>query len=140
MEHMSMLEKERFENVLKSLRVKRGKDWTQEETARHLGISRRTYVGWENGESFPSKKALKRLAALFQLDETEAEALFHSTHQAAPVRHNLPFARNPRLWVMSPPCSRSKRFRQKKDSSSCYDAVEFCNQEAGCRVWEQISV
>jgi len=48
-----MFEENRFEGVLKSLRVRRGKVWTQARTAKLLEVSLRTYVGWENGESLP---------------------------------------------------------------------------------------
>ena len=90
-----MLEEHRFEHVLKSFRVRRGKEWTQEEMARQLGVTRRTYVRWENGEGLPLANDLKRIAALFQLNDTDTDALFRAASQAAPVRQNLPFARNP---------------------------------------------
>lgn len=67
-----MLEQHCFEDVLKSLRVRRGKVWTQKKMAQLLEVSLRTYVGWENGESLPSNKDLQLIANTFRLSETEA--------------------------------------------------------------------
>lgn len=90
-----MLEESKFENVLQSLRVRKGKVWTQVKTAYELGVSVRTYKGWENGERVPDHRDLKNIAALFSLD-TEAEAeLYRAASQAPPKIHNLPFPQNP---------------------------------------------
>jgi transcriptional regulator with XRE-family HTH domain len=48
-----MLEVNRFENVLASLRVKKG--WTQEDAAAHIGMSRSTYSALETGKLPPSE-------------------------------------------------------------------------------------
>src|SRR5215472_7792004 len=90
-----MLEENRFENVLKSFRVRRGKEWTQEKTAQLLSVSRRTYIRWENGEILPSPRDLQTIATTFQLNETDADTLFRAASSVAPVIQNLPFARNP---------------------------------------------
>ena len=70
-----MLEQHRFEDVLKSLRVRRGKVWTQKKTAQLLEVSLRTYVGWENGESLPSGRDQQLIANTFRLSQIEAETL-----------------------------------------------------------------
>lgn len=62
-----MFEENRFENVLKSLRVRPGKGWTQAKTAESLGVSLRTYTAWEIGESLPTRQDLHHLAALQKL-------------------------------------------------------------------------
>jgi len=95
MDYMEMFEENRFENVLKSLRVRRGKMWTQAKTAESLGVSLRTYTAWEIGESLPTRQDLRHLAGLLALNESETEILFRAANQAAPVTQNLPFARNP---------------------------------------------
>src|SRR5215472_15551028 len=71
-----MFEEERFEDVLKSLRVRRGKIWTQARTAQSLGVSVRTYVRWENGENLPQSRDLKNIAATFELSDAETDVLF----------------------------------------------------------------
>src|SRR5215469_13863766 len=90
-----MFEEERFEYVLKSLRMKQGKVWTQARTAQSLGVSLRTYVRWENGESLPHSRDLKNIAALFRLSDTENAALFRAAGELAPKIQNLPFPPNP---------------------------------------------
>lgn len=89
-----MFEENRFENVLKSLRVRKGKEWTQAKTARLLGVSRRTYVGWENGESIPSQRDLKNIATTLELNEGDESRLYHAAAQVPPEIHNLPLVRN----------------------------------------------
>ena len=76
-----MFEESRFENVLKALRVRRGKEWTQARTARLLEISLRTYIGWENGERLPSPRDLKQIAATFQLNDADTDSLFRAASQ-----------------------------------------------------------
>src|SRR5689334_2451678 len=90
-----MLEENRFENLLKSLRVRKGKVWTQAKTAKLLGVSLRTYVGWENGESLPSQRDLKNITATFELNDADTEILFRAAAQGAPRIQNLPFPPNP---------------------------------------------
>lgn len=86
-----MLEKNKFENVLKSLRVRKGKAWTQQKTAQELGVSRRTYVGWENGDSLPSQHDLKNIVAVFSLSSKDEDELYCAAAQVPPRIHNLPF-------------------------------------------------
>jgi tetratricopeptide (TPR) repeat protein len=90
-----MLEENRFENLLKSLRVRKGKVWTQARTAKLLGVSLRVYVGWENGESLPSHRDLKNITATFELNDADTEILFRAAGQTAPKIQNLPFPPNP---------------------------------------------
>ena len=90
-----MFKEERFEDVLKSLRVRRGKIWTQAKTAQSLGVSLRTYVRWENGENLPQSQDLKNIAGTFQLSDTETDILFHAAGRFAPEIQNLPFPPNP---------------------------------------------
>src|SRR5437588_8367527 len=52
-EKLMILEENRFENILASLRVRKG--WTQEDAVAHIkdignGISRSTYIGLETGK------------------------------------------------------------------------------------------
>src|SRR6266702_2447733 len=90
-----MLEENRFENVLASLRVKRG--WTQADAAAHIGtgMSLRTYIKVENGQLSPSEKHLKLIATGFKLDPADTDALYRAAHHTPPKIHNLPFRRNP---------------------------------------------
>src|SRR5438132_14009658 len=90
-----MFEEIRFEDLLKSLRVQKGKVWTQAKTAKLLGVSLRTYVGWENGESLPSHRERKNVAATFELNDADADALFRAASQVVPEIQNLPFPQNP---------------------------------------------
>ena len=90
-----MPEENKFENILKSLRVRKGKAWTQAKVASELGVSRRLYVGWENGDSLPSQHDLKNIAALFGLSGEDEDALYRAAAQVSPRIHNLPFPPNP---------------------------------------------
>src|SRR3989442_2748313 len=90
-----MFEENRFENVLKSLRVRRGKEWTQKKAAKLLGVSERTYKGWENGERIPPDRDLKNITNLFELNERDEATLYRAAAQVPPEIHNLPFQRNP---------------------------------------------
>ena len=88
-----MLEESRFENILASLRTRRG--WTQEDAAVHIGISRHTYSDLETGKLPPSPKHLKLIAAGFKLNQADTDTLYHAAHHGSPKIHNLPFDRNP---------------------------------------------
>ncbi len=90
-----MPEENKFENILKSLRVRKGKAWTQAKTAQALGVSRRLYVGWENGDSLPSQSDLKNVAAMFGLSGEDEDTLYRAAAQVSPRIHNLPFPPNP---------------------------------------------
>jgi tetratricopeptide (TPR) repeat protein/DNA-binding XRE family transcriptional regulator len=90
-----MFKEERFEDVLKALRVRQGKMWTQAKMAQSLGISLRTYVRWENGESLPQSRDLKNIAATLRLSDTDSEALFRAAGSPTPKIQNLPFPLNP---------------------------------------------
>jgi len=93
-----LLEENRFENILASLRVRKG--WTQEDAAAHIldigkGISRRTYIDLETGNLPPSPKHLKLIASGFKLNPADTDALYHAAHHGSPKVRNLPFHRNP---------------------------------------------
>lgn len=49
---------------IKSFRVAKG--LTQQEVAKKMGVSRNTYMKWENYESFPDAMQLIMLAKLFE--------------------------------------------------------------------------
>jgi transcriptional regulator with XRE-family HTH domain len=91
---LTMLEENRFENVLASLRVRKG--WTQEDAAAHIGkgMSLRTYSDVETGNRPPSPKHLKLIATGFKLNQADTDALYHAAHHTPPKIHNLPFDRN----------------------------------------------
>jgi tetratricopeptide (TPR) repeat protein len=84
-----------FHNVLQSFRVRRGKSWTQKETAKLLNVEYGKYIGWENGENIPSREELKKIVAVFRLNQEEEEALYLAAWQAPPKICHLPFSRNP---------------------------------------------
>jgi tetratricopeptide (TPR) repeat protein len=90
----TMLEENLFENILASLRTRRG--WTQEDAAAHIGkgISRHTYSDLETGKLPPSPKHLKLIAAGFKLNQADTDALYRVAHHESPKLHNLPFDQN----------------------------------------------
>lgn len=90
-----MLEEDKFDNVLKSFRVRKGKAWTQKKTANLLNVSHRTYSGWENGESVPIHHDLEMIVATFELSEHDTNTLYRAAAQVPPLVHNLPFPKNP---------------------------------------------
>jgi transcriptional regulator with XRE-family HTH domain len=53
-------------SILKSLREE--KDYSQEDLAKKLGISRQTYIKYENLEGKPTLEVVKQLAKLFEVD------------------------------------------------------------------------
>jgi len=95
------LEASKFENVLQSLRVKRGKSWTQERTAKLLTdydqqeVKSRLYIGWENGEGLPSPENLRKIVAVFGLSQDEEEALYRAAGRVPQKIRHLPFPPNP---------------------------------------------
>src|SRR6266699_2810006 len=93
-EKLTMLEENRFENVLKSLRARRG--WTQEDAAAHIGkgMSRHTYIDVETGNLPPTPKHLRLIATGFKLNQDDTDMLYRAAHHTAPKIHNLPFRRN----------------------------------------------
>ena len=56
-----------FGEKVRQLRTSMG--WTQDELAKKLGKSKRTIVGYENGETYPRKREVyTQLAELFDVD------------------------------------------------------------------------
>lgn len=49
---------------IKAFRVAKG--YTQQEVAEKLGVSRNTYMNWENYETFPDAKQLIMLANILE--------------------------------------------------------------------------
>jgi len=88
-------EKIEFRSLLRALRIRKGPTWKQPVMADALGFSHRLYVAWENGESVPSVKKLRRIADYFKLDKEDEEELYRAAAQAPPRIHNLPFSQNP---------------------------------------------
>src|SRR5947209_1603619 len=84
-----------FEDLLISYRTRIG--LTQPQVAEKLGVSPRTYQGWEYGENRKPlpKTTLQRIVNLFDLSEIEADQLYRAAAQVAPELQNLPFPRNP---------------------------------------------
>jgi tetratricopeptide (TPR) repeat protein len=89
------LEASKFHNVLKSLRVRRGMEWTQEKTAELLDVKVRLYRGWEYGEFIPSAEQLINIAVKFALSQEDADMLYRAAAQTPPKIRHLPFLRNP---------------------------------------------
>jgi transcriptional regulator with XRE-family HTH domain len=92
-----MLEENSFENILASLRVRKG--WTQEDAVAHIrdignGISRHTYIDLETGKLPPSPKHLKLIATGFKLNQADTDALYHAAHHGSLKICHLPFDRN----------------------------------------------
>lgn len=57
----------KFGDKVKKLRMEKG--WTQDELAKKLGKSKRTVVGYENGETYPRRREVySQLAELFDVD------------------------------------------------------------------------
>ena len=89
-------EASRFENVLQSLRVSRGKSWTREKTAELLTeygggeVKLRLYTGWEYGEGVPSSENLKKIVAVFGLTQEEEEMLYYAAARVPPKIRHLP--------------------------------------------------
>ena len=93
-----MSEENSFGNVLKSFRVrkgtKRGTQWTQRQMAEKLGVSLRTYIKWEIGESTPSDtKDLENIKDIFGLNETDTATLYRAMARVSPEIHNSRFPR-----------------------------------------------
>lgn len=85
-----MLEENQFGDILKSLRNKKGKVWTQKKTAELLGVSERTYKSWENGKRIPSEEYRKAIVAIFELDEPDEAMFYRVAAQVPPKINNLP--------------------------------------------------
>lgn len=94
-------EASRFENVLQSLRVSRGKSWTREKTAQLLTdydgheVKTRLYTGWETGEGVPSLENLQKIVAVLGLNQDEEEKLYIAAARVPPKKRHLPFPPNP---------------------------------------------
>ncbi len=88
-------EKIEFRSLLRALRIRKGPTWKQPVMADALGFSHRLYVAWENGESVPSTKKLRRIADYFKLNREDEEELYRAAAQAPPRKHNFPFLQNP---------------------------------------------
>lgn len=88
-----MPEENEFGKMLESLQ--KGKGWTQEDAAAHLGVVRHTYSDWKTGKRLPSPEKLKHIAATFKLSQADEEALYRAAAHESPKIHNLPFPRNP---------------------------------------------
>lgn len=87
-------EKIEFRSLLRALRIRKGPTWKQPVMADALGFSHRLYVAWENGESVPSTKKLRRIADYFKLNREYEEELYRAAAQAPPRIHNFPFSQN----------------------------------------------
>lgn len=88
-----MYEENSFENKLRELRAR--KHWTQDDAAKHLGVSLHTYSNWETGKRIPSPKRRTQIAELFRLKQEEADALYRAAGQVPQIIDNLPFRPNP---------------------------------------------
>ncbi|HVB22280.1 MAG TPA: FxSxx-COOH system tetratricopeptide repeat protein [Ktedonobacteraceae bacterium] len=64
--------------------------WTQTAVARRIGVSRVTYIAWENDEWLPGVDHLKRIIAIFRLNEQDEAALYRTVAQLPPEKVKLP--------------------------------------------------
>ena len=60
-----------FGELLK--RFRKYHDYTQAETAKHLGYSEETIKSWEQGRRFPAREEVARLAGLMKMDAQEVK-------------------------------------------------------------------
>lgn len=75
-----------FGETLRGLRKKKGQ--TQREVAAALGISQRTYAGYEKDERKPrTKERLRKLAQYFDIDETMLTAAGVTVKQAEEIQY-----------------------------------------------------
>lgn len=56
-----------LQELRKSLPLKNGKQWTQQDIADALGIKYQSYQAYELGKAYPSLKNFLRLAELFDV-------------------------------------------------------------------------
>ncbi len=117
--------KNNFGRLLKSLRTKSVTAWTQVSMAEELGISRRTYVGWENGENIPSPEYLKQIVTLFKLNKEDEDALYCAAAQMPPRVHNIPFLQNPFFTGREAPLKRLKQFLEENGTVAVTQPVSI---------------
>lgn len=95
-----MTDKYSVGSILRRLREEKRKkwiekdQWTQTAVARRIGVSRVTYIAWENDEWPPDVKNLKRIIEVFRPSEKDELALYRTAGQAAPRIFYLPLKRN----------------------------------------------
>src|SRR5260370_29061804 len=89
---MSQYQEFAFENLLKSYRIRLG--WSQQEMAKELEISLRSYQYWEEGKILPNAKKILRIIHALQLNQADADALFRAAAQVSAQLHTIPFLRN----------------------------------------------
>lgn len=105
--------KNNFSRLLKSLRTKSNIGWTQASIAEELGIGRRTYIGWENGENIPSPEYLEQIVSLLRLSKEDEDALYRAAAQTSPRIHNIPFPQNPFFTGREALLERIKQFLEE---------------------------
>lgn len=55
------------EYLARQMRIKRAeRNWTQDELANQMGVSKYSIAGWENGKSAPQVPQLCQMADVFQ--------------------------------------------------------------------------
>lgn len=96
-----MIDENSFGNLLKSFRArkgtKRGTQWTQQQIADALEVSRVTYNYWENNVRVPSVEYLEKIVAHLRLSKEDAEKLYRAATLVPPETpeiHTLPSQRN----------------------------------------------
>ena len=73
-----------WRSFLRSRRFAQGRQWTQEEVARKIGVSPSYYSKIEQGIERPSEEVLLRVAETFQLDPSAVRYLFELAERAMP--------------------------------------------------------
>lgn len=62
----NLLNEELISNFTKNLRnLRQGANWTQEELAQRVGVTRQTIISIENGKTLPSKTLFIALVGIF---------------------------------------------------------------------------
>ncbi len=83
-----------FGSLLRTFRNRR--QFTQQQLAETIGVTRRTLGRWERGDSLPASKALVlELARSLKLDEQETRQLLEASLTACSPYWSVPLPRNP---------------------------------------------
>jgi tetratricopeptide (TPR) repeat protein len=126
----AMLEEQNFGSILKSLRTKKGKLWTQKLVIEELherfrlDVSERAYKYWESGKHLPSPECLRALAAVLELNETDEALLYRAAAQTPPRIHNLPH-RNRLFTGRVDALNQLTKFLEEHDSAAITQPVSI---------------
>ena len=59
--------------TLKMLRVRN--NWTQEQAAKKVGVSKETWSNWENSKTYPDIPKLKKIESVFEISYNDINFL-----------------------------------------------------------------